>query len=144
MTVSWEDLSCELVDRLGIGLDVTWSLLFTAQSGALALSLIAPLDEDLSLSDASRVMGEALEELEQLRPELAAGGLAADLGPVHLDGLTYYRTAITGLLGTALDVVAIMLRDQAQDLDTPELLALASFVALVGSARQLVVTGPLP
>lgn len=141
MTLLWEDLSSELIDRLGIGMEAIWALVRAAQSGALALALVEPLDGDLSLSDAAGVLGDALEELELLRPELAAGGVAGELGPVPLDGLSGYRTAIAGLLGTALDVVVIMLREQ--DLDTPELLGLATVASLVGSGKQLVI-GRLP
>jgi hypothetical protein len=138
MTVMWEDLRGELIDRLGVGIETLWSLIFAAQSGVLALALIEPLDGDLALSDAAEAMAEALEELERVDPALASGGIAVDLDPVQLDGLTGYRTAIAGLLTAAGQVVALMLREHVEELDTSGLLALASVASLIGSGREFV------
>ena len=137
MTVLWRDLKSELVDRLGIGMEALWSLVRTAQSGVLALSLIEPLDEDMRLSDAAMDLTLALDEMEEVSPALAAGGISVDLGPVRLDDLGDYRASILGLLGAAIDVVAHMLREQVEELDTPELMSLATVASSINSARQL-------
>jgi len=81
MTVSWTEPARELVDRLGAGMDALWALLFAAQHGALRLALVVPLDDDPSLTEAAVDLGEALEELEWVRPQLPSGGLAVGLGP---------------------------------------------------------------
>ena len=83
------------------------------------------------------------DEIEWARPELAACAVTIDLGPVRWDDLIAYRQTVSGLLVAAIEVVARLLREQAAELDTPEVLALARVVHLVSSAYQRV-TGHLP
>jgi len=84
MTVSWTEPARELVDRLGVGMEALWSLVFSAQAGALRLATVEPLDQDFALSDAGIGLADALAELEWARPELAAG-VSVELGPVRWD-----------------------------------------------------------
>ena len=135
MTVSWTEPARELVDRLGVGMEALWSLIFSAQDGALRLAMVEPLDEDFALSDAGVGLADALAELEWARPELAAG-ISVELGPVQWDDVIAYRQAIAGLLAAALEVVADLLR--SAELDTPDVLALARVVHLVSAAHQRV------
>ena len=135
MTVSWTEPARELVDRLGVGMEALWSLVFSAQDGALRLAMVEPLDEDFALSDAGVGLADALAELEWARPELSAG-ISVELGPVQWDDVIAYRQAITELLSAALEVVADLLR--SAELDTPDVLALARVVHLVSAAHQRV------
>lgn len=139
MTGSWTESARELVDRLGIGLEALWSLLFSAQAGALRLATVEPLDQDFALSDAGIALADALAELEWARPELAAG-VSVELGPVPWNDVIAYRQGVAGLLSAALDVVAELLR--SAELDTPDVLALARIVHLISAAHERV-TGPL-
>ena len=91
-------------------MDALWALTYAAQGAALHLALLEPLDEDLSLTAAEMDLAEALGELEWARPELAAGGLALDVGPAPLDDVTGCRQALGQLLQAAIDVVIDMLR----------------------------------
>ena len=143
VTVSWTQPAQELVDRLGIGMDALWSLIYAAQVGALSLALVEPLDEDLSLTEAGMDLADALGELEWVCPELTAGSVAVDLGPAPLDDVSACRAAIAGLLAAAVDVVVALLREQGEELDTPDLLAVARVAHLVGSAYTQV-SGRLP
>ena len=137
MTVSWTEPARELVDRLGVGLEALWSLVFSAQGGALRLATVEPLDEDFALSDAAIGLADALGELEWARPELAAG-VAIDLGAVPWNAVISYRQSIAGLLAAAIEVVAELLREHATELDAADVLALARVVHLVAAARELV------
>jgi hypothetical protein len=143
VAVSWTEPARELVDRLGVGMDALWSLIYAAQSGALRLALAEPLDEDLSLTSAGMDLAEALSELEWVRPELASYSVAFDPGPAPQDDVTACRTSIAGLLAAAVDVIVGMLRSQGEELDTPDLLAVARVAHLIGSAYTRV-TGRLP
>lgn len=116
-------------------MEALWSLVFSAQDGALRLAMVEPLDEDFALSDAGVGLADALAELEWARPELAAG-ISVELGPVQWDDVIAYRQAIAGLLAAALEVVADLLR--SAELDTPDVLALARVVHLVSAAHQRV------
>ena len=157
MSALWTEPARELVDRLGVGLDALWALVFTAQIGALQLALIDPLDGDLVLTDAATQLAEALEELEWVCPELTLGGMSIDLGPVPWDDLIAYRSNISGLLAAAIDVIAELLRTSTPtnasiavsnhpaggtQLDPAELLAVTRVVHLVSGAYQLVI-GPV-
>lgn len=143
VAVSWTEPARELVDRLGSGLDALWSLLYAAQSGTLRLALVEPLDDDLSLTAAGMDLAEALSELEWVRPELAACEVAFDPGPARLDDVAACRASIAGLLAAAVDVIVGLLRGPAEELDTPDLLAVARVAHLLGSAYTRV-TGRLP
>jgi hypothetical protein len=135
MTVSWVDPARELVDRLGVGLEALWSLIFSAQVGALQLATVEPLDRDFALSQAGLGLADALAELEWLRPELA-GGVAVDLGQVPWNDVIAYRETVQGLLAAALQVTADLLR--SEQLETADLFALARVVHLIGAAHQRV------
>lgn len=143
VAVSWTEPARELVDRLGVGMDALWSLVYAAQTGALRLALVEPLDEDLSLTSAGMDLADALGELEWVRPELAGCSIAVDLGPAPLDDVVACRTSIAGLLAAAVDVVVALLREQGEELDAPDVLALARVAHQVGSAYTGV-TGRLP
>lgn len=143
VTVSWTHSAEELVDRLGVGMDALWSLVYAAQSGALQLALVEPLDEDLSLTAAGMDLAEALGELEWVRPELASGSVVVDPGPAPLDDVSACRASIAGLLAAAVDVVVALLREHGEELDTPDVLAVARVAHLVGAAYTRV-TGRLP
>ena len=138
MTKVWQDVAGEVRDRLGMGPEALWSLLFTAQSGVFALSLMAPLGEEVALADAATDLMLALDELEAAQPELLLETLAIDLGPVALGDLAGYRSAITGLLETIQQQVVILSQTGPDDLGIEQLLALASVVTLVGSATRRV------
>ena len=138
MTKVWQDVAGEVRDRLGVGLEALWSLLFTAQSGVFALSLMAPLGEEVTLADAATDLMLALDELEAAQPELLLETLAIDLGPVALGDLAGYRSAITGLLETIKQQVVSLSQTGPDDLGVEQLLALASVVTLVGSAARRV------
>ena len=133
--------ACELVDRLGVGMEALWSLVFSAQAGALRLATVEPLDQDFALSDAGIALADALAELEWVRPELAAG-VAVDLGPVRWDDVIAYRQSITALLSAAVEVIAALLRERGAELDAAELLALGSAATLIGSSSRLI-AGPV-
>lgn len=143
VAVSWTESAGELVERLGVGMDALWSLIYAAQSGALRLALLEPLDEDLSLTSAGMDLAEALSELEWVRPELAACSVALDPGPAPLGDVAACRESIAGLLGVAVDVIVGLLRAQGEELDTSDLLAVARVAHLIGSAYTRV-TGRLP
>lgn len=138
MTVSWTEPARELVELLGVGMEALAGLLASAQSGALALSLIEPLDKEFWLSDAAIALGDALDQLAFVAPETPECPITVDLGAVRWDDLIAYRQGIEGLLVAAFDVVAQILREQAADLDTQDLLALAHMVHLIGHAYRLV------
>ena len=61
-----------------------------------------------------------------------------DLGPARFDDVTACRAAIAGLLSAAIDVVVGLLRREGEELDTPDVLALARVVHLLGSASARV------
>ena len=143
MAVSWTEPARELVNRLGVGLDAVWSLVYSAQTGALRLALVEPLDEDLTLTEASMDLAEALDEIEWARPELTASSVAVDLGPARFDDVLACRGVIAGLMAAAIDVIVGLLREQGEELDTPDVLAMARVAHLVGSAYTRV-TGRLP
>jgi hypothetical protein len=140
---SWEVTAERVVDRLGVGLDALWAVLFSAQTAALGLSLAGPLVDEQPLLTVAMDLAEAVEELEWARPELAAHGLSLDLTPIPGGDLAQGRAAVAGLLRVALDVAAGLLRDPDQPLDTPELLAVARVVTLLGTAH-VGTTGQLP
>lgn len=136
MTKVWQDVASEVRDRLGGGPEALWSLLYTAQSAVFALSLMSPLDEDLDLSDAATELMLALDELEAAQPELLLETLAIDLGPVALDDLAGYRSAIDGLLAAASDQIVSVFQYGLDDVTVEQILALASVVTHVGSAAR--------
>lgn len=142
MTQVWQDVAGEVRDRLGVGPEALWSLLFTAQSGVFALSLMAPLGEDMGLAEAATDLMLALDELEAAQPELLLETLAIDLGPVALGDLAGYRSAIVALLETIRQQVVTLSDTGLADLAVEQLLALASVVSLVGSATRRVAGQP--
>ena len=138
VAVSWTQAARELVDRVGVGMDAVWSLVYAAQSGVLHLALVEALDKDLSLTSAGMDLADALGELEWVRPELAANSLALDLGPARRDAVNECRSAVAGLMTAALEVAAGLLDGQGEELATAEVLALGRVVHRVGSASTRV------
>ena len=140
---SWEATAGRVVDRLGVGMDALWAVLFAAQTAALLLSLAGPLVDDQPLSTVAMDLVEAVEELEWARPELAAHGVGLDLVPIPDGDLARGRAGLAGLLRVALDVATGLLRDPDRPLDTAELLAVSRVVTLLGTAH-VGTTGQLP
>jgi len=142
MSDQWMPSARVLVDRVEHGLEGLWSLVFAAQNGALRLAQDRELDGDLSLTLAAMELGEALEELEWTDPELPAVATSLVLGPAPPDELADCRAAVGVLLVGALEAAARLLRDQHEDLGTPEVLCLARVVHLLSGA-QLRIAGEL-
>ena len=148
MSAPWTVPARVLVAQLDRGIDGLWSLVYAAQVGALQqLALCRGLDGgadgDLALTLAAMDLGEAIEELEWHHPDLPAVAAAVDLGPAPPDDLADCRVAVAELLVAALDVVAGLLRDPEQPMDTAEVLYLARIVHLLTNAH-LRVTGRMP
>jgi hypothetical protein len=139
----WSRPAGEVVDRLGVGLDALWAVLFAAQTGALLLSLAGPLVDEQPLSAVALDLAEAVAELEWVHPELAARGVAVDLAPIPAGDLAEGRDALAGLLQVGLDLAGRLLRDPAEPLDTAELLAVSRVITLLGTAH-VGTTGRLP
>ncbi len=72
MTVPWTTTAGVLVDRVEPGMAGLWSLIRTAQRGVLRCATDAELDRDLAFTFAAMDLGEALEDLEWVHPDLAA------------------------------------------------------------------------
>ena len=96
MSVSWREPARDLANRLGVGLDALWSLVYAAQSSALELALVEPLDEDLSLTAPGMDLADALSELEWVSPELATCSVVFDPGTAPLDDVTACRACTAG------------------------------------------------
>lgn len=141
--VAWVAPAEVVVDRLGMGMDALWAVLYAAQVAALHLAELTPLDEELPLSGAAWDLQEALEEIEWIRPELAVHGVALDLGPAPLDRIDACREALADVLQVALRVVASMLRADVEVHEACELLSLAHATTLIGSAHVRVTGRPL-
>jgi hypothetical protein len=140
---AWEVTAERVVDRLGVGLDALWAVLFAAQTGALLLSLAGPLVDEQPLSAVALDLAEAVEELEWVHPELAARGVAVDLAPIPAGDLSQGRDALAGLQRVGLDLATRLLRDPGEQLDTSALLAVSRVVTLIGTAH-VGTTGRLP
>ena len=111
MSVSWLEPTRVLVGRVERGIGGLWSLLYAAEIATLQLALVPGLDDDLSLTDASARLGAAIDELEQLHPELPQVAVAVDMGPAALDDVTACRTAILTLIKAAHDVISEVIGD---------------------------------
>jgi len=134
----WTRPARVLVDRATLDLTGLWSLLYSAQRGALRLALDVRLDRDLSLTLAAMDLGEALEELEWNHPDLAGGAVAVDLGPIPAGATDDCLRAIGDLLCGALQRAVCVLRDPGNDLPTADILCLARMVHLLTSALDRV------
>ncbi len=94
MTVVWQDVRDELLDKLGDGVETLWSMSYTARAGVIGLALILPLDDGVGLDDAATSVMLALDELELVRPELTSVSFTADLGPVDVEDIGAYQPQI--------------------------------------------------
>ena len=141
--LAWVQPARIVAERLGTGIDALWAVLYAAQIATLQLAELTSMDEERPLSGAAWDLQEALEELEWVRPELAAHGVALDLGPAPLDRIDACREALADVLHVALRVVTAMLRDQVEDCDTSELLALAHATTLIGAAHVRITGRPM-
>lgn len=139
MTVVWQELRDELHDRQGEGVETLSSLLFAAQTRAIALALMLPLDDGAGLEDAATNIMLALDELELVRPELMFVSFTADLGPVDVDDIEGYQAAIDELLQAAGEHDALLALNGLPGLEASAVLALATVASLVGTAQRLVV-----
>ena len=147
MSAPWTAPARVLVAQLDRGIEGLWSLVYAAQIGALQLALHRGLgsevDSELALTLAAMDLGEAIEELEWHHPDLPAVASALDLGPAPPNGLADCRLAVAELLMAALDLVAGLLRDPEQPMETTEVLYLARIVHLLTNAHHRV-TGRMP
>ena len=103
--MTWIEPVRVVIDRLGDGFDALWAVVYTGQLAALQLAMHAPPGEGMALSGAAWDLGDALGEIEWVRPELAAHGVAVDLGPAPLDDAGSCRDALAGVLRLGVDIV---------------------------------------
>ena len=147
MSAPWTVPARVLVAQLDRGIEGLWSLVYAAQVDGLQLALGRGLsggaDGDLALALAAMDLGEAIEELEWHYPDLPVVAAAVDLGPAPPDGLADCRVAVAELLVAAFDLVAGLLRDPEEPLETTEVLYLARIVHRLTNAH-LRVTGRMP
>ena len=129
--MTWPEPVRIVTDRLGDGIEALLALLFSAELAALGLSVHTPVSEEGGLSRAAWSLAEAREELEWVRPGLAAHGVAIDLGPAPAGEWSACRDALASVLRLGVGVVTGMLRDHVEDLDTAELLAVARATTLL-------------
>lgn len=132
----------DMVARLGAGVEALWAVLFAAQNGALTLALLTPMEAERSFTAVAVDLAEALGELEWVHPKLTRSGIAIDLGAAAVSDESAGTDILAELLRVGVRVVSGMLREPTTELDTPELLALARTVTLLGDAH-LHLTGHL-
>ena len=79
-----------------------WTLTHTAELGALRLALLPGADDDLALTTAAADLGDAVDALEHAVPDLPRTGVVVDFGDAPLDEVQACRTALAGLILSAL------------------------------------------
>ena len=79
-----------------------WSLSYTAEIGALRLAQLPGADEDFALTAAAGDLGDAVDALEAAAPDLPRTALVVDFGDAPLDEVQACRTALAGLVLSAL------------------------------------------
>jgi hypothetical protein len=142
MTVPWTTTAGVLVDRVEPGMAGLWSLIRTAQRGVLRCATDAELDRDLAFTFAAMDLGEALEDLEWVHPDLAADAVTVDLGELPGGDDGDARTALGLLLTGGLDATARMLREQPETLDTADVLCLARTAHQLAATHRRLTGGP--
>jgi len=79
-----------------------WSLTYAAELGALRLALLPGADDDFALTAAAADLGDAVDALEHAVPDLPRTGPVVDFGDAPLDQVQACRTALAGLVLSAL------------------------------------------
>lgn len=79
-----------------------WTLTHTAELGALRLALLPGADDDLALTTAAADLGIAADALERAVADLPRTALVVDFGEAPLDEVQACRTALAGLIVSAL------------------------------------------
>ena len=129
----WDEMTDEVVQRLGSGLDTIWSLLEAAEYSTLSVSLLDP-SGTVELSAAVADLLEARSELEWLRPELQFAQQGLDLSPDEDSAADVHRTAAVAYLESSLQLVRTVLRDEGGAMSLQEMAGLARVITLTSSA----------
>jgi hypothetical protein len=129
----WDEVTGEVVARLGPGLDTVWSLLEAAEYSTLSLSLVDP-SGDVQLSVAVADLMEARSELEWIRPELQFAQQALDLSPDGDGSADEHRTAAAAYLESSLELIRTVLRDEGGSMSPQEMAGLARVITLASGA----------
>ena len=119
-----------------------WSLTYTAELGALRLAQLPGADEDLALTTAAADLGDAVEALEAAVPDLPRTGLVVDFGDAPLDEIQACRTALAGLIVSALTTLG-QAASHPGTVDPAVLAAAGTALARLTSAYWRI-TGTLP
>lgn len=141
MRASWPTDTSQLVDAAGPGWAGLWSLLFTAERAANALSQVASFAEAMDLYWLGEQLHQPCDDVAVAHPGPVAAATAVDLGPVsETDGGEGARRAIAGLLGAAIVRGDELLAEEQLWRDVELLTAstasmFAARVHLVGSSR---------
>jgi hypothetical protein len=115
----WQGPASALIEQGEAGWAGLWSLLDAGGHAALSLSLAVPLGVGVDLAFAAIELGEARDELEWTREELAARA-PVRLGPLHIgDSVDDARRIVERMVEVAMDQ-ALALGDEAT---SPEELA---------------------
>jgi hypothetical protein len=87
---------------VAVDLGGVWSLTYAAEIGALKLAQLPGADEDFALTAAAADLGDAVDALETVAPDAPRTGLVVDFGDAPLDEIQACRTALAGLILSAL------------------------------------------
>jgi hypothetical protein len=98
----------EFIDRAPATPAGLWSLISTAAAATASLSLIPGQDDDLSLSAAIVDLRAAVIEVERIHPQPHLEGVVWDVDDAAPDGVLAHRSLITGLIGAAERLAAVM------------------------------------
>lgn len=99
---AWIGSAEALRARVAVDLGGVWSLTYAAEIGALKLAQLPGADEDFALTAAAADLGDAVDALEATVPQAPRTGLAIDFGDPPLDEIQACRTALAGLVLSAL------------------------------------------
>ena len=118
-----------------------WSLTYTAELGALRLAQLPGADQDYALATAAADLGDAVEALEAAVPDLPRTGLVVDFGQAPLDEIQACRTALAGLVVSALTTLGQAASQPGVD---PAVLAAAGTALARLTSAYWRITGTLP
>lgn len=99
---AWTGPAQSLRARVAADLGGVWSLTYAAEIGALRLAQLPGADEDFALTAAAGDLGDAVDTLETVAPDAPRTGLVVDFGDAPLDEIQACRTALAGLILSAL------------------------------------------
>lgn len=99
---AWTGPARHLQASVEVSVGGAWSLTYTAEIGALRLAALPGADEDFALTAAAGDLGDAVDALETALPDLPSTALVVDLGDAPLDEVQACRTALAGLVLSAL------------------------------------------